>query len=119
MEIKGSCLCGAVRFAISGPPRMMGTCLCSRCRKLGTSTIVFVERDQFTLTAGEGEIETVVPVPPFTYHRSFCRACGTSLGEPLSPETSFPINAQCLDDDPGVRNTFHEHEGDRPVWAEG
>ncbi len=119
MEIKGSCMCGAVRFAISGPPKMMGTCHCSRCRKLGTSTIVFVERDQFTLVDGEGEIETVVPVPPFTYHRSFCRACGTSLGEPLSPEASFPINAQCLDDDPGVRNAFHEHEADRPMWAEG
>ncbi|MBY5933218.1 GFA family protein [Tateyamaria omphalii] len=118
MDIEGSCMCGAVRFVIAGQPKMMGTCHCSRCRKLGTSTIVFVERDQFTLLAGEGEIETVVPAPPFTYYRSFCRRCGTSLGEPLSPDASFPINAQCLDDDPGVRNSFHEHEGDRPVWAE-
>lgn len=118
MEIKGSCMCGSVRFVIAGRPKMMGTCHCSRCRKLGASTIVFVEREQFTLTAGEAHIETVQPAPPFVYHRSFCRKCGTSLGEPLSPDPSFPINAHCLDDDPGVRNTFHEHEGDRPAWEE-
>ncbi|WP_299044642.1 GFA family protein [uncultured Tateyamaria sp.] len=112
-------MCGAVRFVIKGPPKVMGTCHCSRCRKLGTSTTVFVERDQFTLEAGQDRIETVVPDAPFTYRRSFCRCCGTSLGEPLSPDASFPINAQCLDDDPAVRNAFHEHEVDRPVWAGG
>ena len=118
MEIKGSCMCGAVRFVIAGQPNVMGTCHCSRCRKLGTSTIVFVQREHFRLETGADSIETVAPVAPFTYHRSFCRCCGTSLGEPLSPDVSFPINAQCLDDDPGVRNTFHEHEADRPAWAE-
>nr|WP_229801239.1 GFA family protein [Tateyamaria omphalii] len=112
-------MCGSVKFAIRGTPKMMGTCHCSRCRKLGTSTIVFVDRDQFTLISGEAKIETVRPEPPFTYHRSFCRKCGTSLGEPLSPDASFPINAQCLDDDPVVRNSFHEHESDQPAWVEG
>lgn len=118
MEIKGSCMCGAVRFTIASAPKMMGTWHCSRCRKLGTSTIVFVERDQFRLESGEDCIETVMPAPPFTYHRSFCRKCGTSLGEPLSPDASLPINAHCLVDDPGVRNSFQEHEADRPIWAQ-
>ncbi|MEX0311640.1 MAG: GFA family protein [Tateyamaria sp.] len=95
----------------------MGTCHCSRCRKLGTSTIVFVDRDQFTLVSGHSDIKTLAPKSPFTYHRSFCLRCGTSLGEPLSPDASFPINAQCLDDDPGVRNSFHEHEADGPAWS--
>ncbi len=51
---------------------------------------------------------------PYTYHRSFCRCCGTSLGEPLSPDETFPINAHCLDGDPGVRVSFHEHLAERP-----
>lgn len=119
MEITGSCVCGAVRFVIDGPPSGMGTCHCSRCRKLGTSTIVFVSRAQFRLLDSQAHIETVTPDAPFTYLRSFCRTCGTSLGEPLSPDASFPINAQCLDDDPGVRNTFHEFAEDQPAWAVG
>ena len=60
MIINGSCCCGSVRFHIEGAPSMMGTCHCSRCRKLGTSTMVFVRRDQFTLTQGEADIETVI-----------------------------------------------------------
>ena len=118
MEIKGSCACGEVRFVIDGAPSMMGTCHCARCRKLGTSTIVFVKREQFQLESDPAHIETIPPVPPLTYTRSFCRHCGTSLGEPLSPDASFPINAQCLDDDPGIRNSFHEFVDDRPAWAD-
>lgn len=118
MTVNGSCACGAVRFAIDGAPSVMGTCHCSRCRKLGTSTIVFVTRAQFTLLEGREVIETLNPRPPYTYTRSFCGQCGTSLGEPLSPDDSFPINAHCLDDDPGIRNTFHEFTAERPAWTE-
>lgn len=118
MTINGSCSCGSVHFFIEGQPTTMGTCHCSRCRKLGTSTIVFVKREQFVLTKGEESIETVLPQPPYKYVRSFCRNCGTSLGEPLSPDASFPINAQCLDDDPGIRNSFFEFVPDLPSWLD-
>lgn len=117
MKIKGSCVCGAVQFAIDGRPGAMGTCHCSRCRKLGTSTIVFVQREQFHLLRGESQIRTLKPTEQFSYVRSFCGQCGTSLGEPMSPQDSFPINAQCLDDDPGVRNEMHEFVNDKPCWA--
>ena len=116
MTIKGSCACGSVRFAIEGTPSGLGTCHCSRCRKLGSSTIVFVKREQFSLLEGEGHIETIQPRAPYTYTRSFCRSCGTALGEPLSPDASFPINAQCLDSDPGIAHSFHEFTENRPVW---
>ncbi|WP_299685523.1 GFA family protein [uncultured Tateyamaria sp.] len=118
MDIKGSCACGLVRFVIKGAPSAMGTCHCSRCRKLGASTIVFVKREQFRLDSDPTHIATLEPQAPFTYTRSFCRTCGTSLGEPLSPDASFPVNAQCLDDDPGIRNTFHEFVADAPPWAD-
>ncbi|MEO1564376.1 MAG: GFA family protein [Pseudomonadota bacterium] len=118
MVIRGSCACGAVRFAIEGAPSAMGTCHCSRCRKLGASTIVFVKREQLSLIEGEAQIETIAPRAPYTYTRSFCRSCGTALGEPLSPDTSFAINAHCLDDDPGIAHSFHEFKEDGPIWEE-
>ena len=116
MTIHGSCACGAVRFAIQGTPSSLGTCHCSRCRKLGTSSILFINRDQFQLLEGADHIETIQPQAPYTYTRSFCRSCGTALGEPLSPDESFPINAHCLDDDPGIAHSFHEFTDDRPAW---
>lgn len=116
MTIHGSCACGAVRFAIKGTPSSLGTCHCSRCRKLGASSILFINRDQFQLLEGADHIETIQPQAPYTYTRSFCRSCGTALGEPLSPDESFPINAHCLDDDPGIAHSFHEFTDDRPAW---
>ena len=51
--LTGSCCCGAIQFTLSSPPTMMGTCHCTRCRKVGASTLVFVQREAFTLVAGE------------------------------------------------------------------
>jgi predicted amidohydrolase len=34
----------------------------------------------------------------------------------LAVEESFPVVANCLDDDPGVRNAFHVFVQDKPAW---
>jgi hypothetical protein len=82
------------------------------------SSKAFARREQSALTQGEADIETVAPQPPHKYVRSFCRKCGTSLSEPLSPDGSFALNAQCLDDDPTIRNSFFEHVSDLPDWLD-
>ena len=116
--ISGSCCCGAIRFELTAAPSMMATCHCSRCRKLGMSTFVFAKKDAFRWIEGRDPVARYEPVPPFRYVRCFCSRCGTSLGEILSEEQSFPINANCLDDDPVVRNRFHEFVSAKPAWYE-
>lgn len=116
--IAGSCCCGAVRFELAAPPTMMATCHCTRCRKAGISTFVFVDRATFRWVEGQDMVATYAPAPPYQFSRSFCRGCGTALGEPLSPADSFPISANCLDGDPGVRNRFHEFVAEKPAWYE-
>lgn len=116
--IKGSCCCGRIKFQLKEKPQMMGTCHCSRCRKAGASTIVFVGKDSLEWIEGKELVATYVPGSPFKYNRNFCSQCGTSLGEILSSEDSFPIAANCFDDDPIVRNEFHEFVDDRPAWYE-
>lgn len=113
--IRGSCYCGAVAFELSDQPSMMGTCHCSRCRKAGSSTFVFVKAEHFCWVRGEDNVQRFQPTPPFTYGRAFCKTCGTALGEPGAGE-SFPISAHALDDDPGVRNRFHEFVAEKPAW---
>ncbi len=115
--IRGSCYCGAVAFELLERPSMMATCHCSRCRKAGSSTFVFVKAEHFRWTKGEDNVQRFAPTAPFTYGRAFCKTCGTALGEPGAGE-SFPISAQALDDDPGVRNRFHEFVADKPAWYE-
>ena len=114
--LRGSCCCGAVQFTLSKPPTMMGTCHCSRCRKLGASTFVFAKRDAFTLTAGTDAITTFKPEPPYQYSRCFCKHCGTALGEITSAGDSFPVAANCFDDELPLANQFHEFVQEKPDW---
>jgi hypothetical protein len=114
--IPGSCCCGKVKFELTKPPSVMGTCHCSRCRKVGASTIVFVERESLKWICGRESVGSYTPEAPFKYVRNFCSTCGTSLGEILSKEDSFPIAANCLDGDPIVRNKFHEFIESKPPW---
>jgi hypothetical protein len=97
-------------------PTMMGTCHCSRCRKVGSSTLVFVKSESFRITSGVDKISTYKAVPPYKYDRCFCSECGTTLGEVLSSNETFPIVANCLDDDIGIENQFHEFVLEKPSW---
>ncbi|WP_151718231.1 GFA family protein [Gemmobacter serpentinus] len=112
-----SCCSGAVAFTASGPPTMMGTCHCSRCRKLGASTIAFVRRDDLHWQRGQEHVAQYQPEAPYTYARCFCRLCGTALGEILSQADSFPIPANVFDGDIGLPNQFHVYVSEKPEWS--
>lgn len=118
MMIRGSCCCGKVRFVLTAPPKMMGTCHCSRCRKAGSSSFVLVSRSTVEWVQGRDMLTSYAPEPPYKYARTFCSACGASLGELGSDAETFPIAAHALDDDPQVRNRFHEFVDEKPHWYE-
>ena len=97
-------------------------CVCATARNarrcVGASTLVFVTKDSFRWVQGREFVTRYEPVPPFKYVRCFCQKCGTALGEIESQEYSFPIAANCFDDDPIVRNLFHEFVINKPAWYE-
>lgn len=116
--IRGSCLCESVRFEVTGAPLAMSYCHCSRCRKAGGSAIVLVRGEDFRWIQGSELVTRYVPHAPFKHVRCFCSLCGTYLGEPEPDAKAFPVSAQALDDDPGVRPAFHEHVASKPAWYE-
>jgi hypothetical protein len=113
--INGSCCCGGIRFTLSAPPLMMGICHCSRCRKVGASAFVFVEATSFHWVAGQDLVQRQELQAPYKYPRSFCRLCGSALGEIDSDDAAFPVAANLLDNDPGVRPKFHEFVDEKPA----
>lgn len=114
--LQGSCCCGTVKFTLSSTPTMMGTCHCTRCRKVGASTLVFVKRDSFQLISGADSVVTYRPEAPYKYNRCFCARCGTSLGEVTSSSETFPVSANCFDDALNITNSFHEFVIEKPGW---
>lgn len=114
--LRGSCCCGAVRFALSEPPIMLGTCHCTRCRKVGASAMVFVRRESFQLLAGADAIVTYKPPAPYKYNRCFCSHCGTALGEVTAESDAFTVAANCFDDELSLVNRFHAFVKEKPNW---
>jgi hypothetical protein len=118
--IKGSCLCGAVRFEIAGRPRSLSYCHCSRCRKQAGvfAAVLMVRREDFRLISGEEQIRRYAPEAPWRHVRAFCGTCGSPLGEPSEEHELFPIAASALDDDPGVQPVLHMNVEAKPAWYE-
>jgi len=116
--IRGSCLCGGVRFAITGRPLWMNWCHCARCRKVGGMASVVIRAEQFRWIQGRELVERYQPEPPFHLVRCFCRVCGSYLGEPETNAKGFPIAASALDDDPEVRPVLHEYVAEKAPWYE-
>ena len=115
--IKGSCLCGKVRFEISGKPSSLSYCHCSRCRKTAGvfSAVLIGKAEDLQVIAGQDIIIKVPTDPKWKLDRCFCKECGTSLGD-MATGDIYVIAASALDDDPGIKPTIHIHTGSKPDW---
>jgi hypothetical protein len=74
----GGCLCGSVRYEVSGELRELCYCHCNSCRRAAGAPMVpwgTVASVQWRLTRGQlAQFRSSLPVL-----RGFCAACGTSL----------------------------------------
>jgi hypothetical protein len=116
--VRGSCLCGAVRFEVEPPFRIAVHCHCSRCRKhSGTFGLTQgrVPKDRFRLLQGEEQIR--VYRPDGGKVKAFCTECGSSLfgGDwPDGDEVSIRLGS--FDDDPGIRPSAHVFVDSAASW---
>ncbi len=114
--IRGSCLCGGVRFEIRGRPVGMSYCHCGRCRKVGGTTAnVLVHAKDLRWVQGAELVRQYQPEEPFNLVRCFCSVCGTYLGE-AEMDGGVTIAATAFDDDPLVRPRAHGHVADKAPW---
>jgi hypothetical protein len=118
--LRGSCLCGGVRFEVTPPFRRASHCHCSRCRKhSGSSGLTQgrVPREAFRLLAGDELIRVYRPEAGMA--KAFCTVCGSSIFGgtwPDGPEVSIRFGA--LDGDPGIRPQYHTFVDSRAPWDE-
>lgn len=71
--LKGSCLCGAVRFRFRGEPGSATACNCTACRRYGALWIYGYEGEEIEL---EGETTNYMRQPKSVLDFRFCRSCG-------------------------------------------
>jgi hypothetical protein len=79
-QIRGGCLCGAVRYQITAPFRRANFCHCSRCRKHSGAAALAQGRvpiSDFVLLQGRQML--VSYTEPGHMAKVFCGCCGSSL----------------------------------------
>jgi hypothetical protein len=116
--VRGSCLCTAVRYRVTGPLRRMSHCHCSMCRKAhgaAFGTYVNASATQFAWEAGEASVTAYVSSPGV--RRTFCARCGSTLQWLWDRQPDVVgIAAGTLDDDPRVRPDMHIYVGSKAPW---
>src|SRR5215471_15623182 len=78
--LRGSCLCGEVRFEIDGPLMRSSHCHCRQCQKAHGApfrTRARVAAADFRFLTGE-ELVSFYESTPGT-HRGFCKVCGAPV----------------------------------------
>jgi hypothetical protein len=119
-HMTGGCLCGGVRYELSGPFLRAGHCHCERCRRHSGAAVCTqgrVERRHFRLVQGE-ELIRVYRTPGHAT-KALCTVCGSSLFGgtwPDGPEVSIRFGS--LDGDPGIRPQVHTFVASKAPWDE-
>ncbi len=117
--IRGSCLCGGVRFEINGRVSGIGQCHCSLCRKAsGTASNAALLTSTRSFRWVQGEDLAQKWERPSGRGNTFCRVCGSPLPELHSNGKLFAVPAGMLDDDPGTRIEQHIFVGSKAPWEE-
>ena len=116
--LRGSCLCGTVRYEIRGPVGRVTHCHCAMCRKAhgaAFGTYGRVERTDFAVLSGAEDIAAYRSSPEVL--RTFCKRCGSNLQfiSDKRPST-FALALGTLDDDPGVQASLHIFVASKAPW---
>ena len=116
MTINGGCLCGKVRYQITGPLFAIDHCHCSMCRRQhGAAFATYADFDpsHFAWVSGEALVKTYNP--PEGDGWCFCSECGSTLGGTNNGKVTA-ITLGTTEGDPGVAPESHIFVGSKAQW---
>ena len=107
--IEGGCLCGQVRYRITGPVSPAVYCHCEMCRRSGGAPVsawISVAKDHFSFTTGKPAIYKSSSAA----QRQFCPECGGQLTFESERNPDYiGVTVGTLDDP-------HTHPPQRHFW---
>ena len=116
----GSCLCGAVKFEVTGEPRRFYRCHCSRCRKVtgtGHAVNLFLQPASLRWLKGQEHVAEFKVPEAKRFANSFCVTCGARLPRQAVDSDVVMIPAGSLDDDAPLQPQADIFVGSRASWS--
>ncbi len=117
--ISGGCLCGRVRYRVSGPFDCFHLCHCSQCRRSTGSAHaanIFTRPDRLEWLAGEDLVKRYTPDQPDVISKCFCSHCGSLVPYTSLKSGKLIIPAGSLDQSPGIDPDDNIFWRDRADW---
>jgi putative intracellular protease/amidase len=115
---RGSCLCGAIEYEVSGPLGDFGYCHCTMCRKAsGTAhgTNAPVHRSDFRFVRGREVLREYESSPG--KRRAFCSSCGSPIyASQVSAPDVLRLRLGSLDTPTRKQARAHAFVADRAPW---
>ena len=101
----GGCLCGAVRYEVTGPLRDVVICHCSRCLRTHGHAAAYSACERARLAIVRDEALRWYAADE--RERGFCARCGASLFWRAAGRATVSIAAGTLDPPTGLRTVAH------------
>ena len=115
---EGGCLCGAVRYRLTGEPRPVFGCHCTQCRKTSGHFVAAtaVKREQLEIVEGADKVTWYGSSPGV--RRGFCGTCGSNLFWDRESLDIIAVMAGGLDAPSGLKMTQHIFVSDKGDYYE-
>jgi hypothetical protein len=117
MTITGACLCGAIRFEASVPPRRVTHCHCGMCRRAtgaAVATFATFESDKVRWLQEPARYDSSE-----RGWRAFCPTCGSSVCFGYKPRPERIYIAMGIFDEPDAFPAgFHDHRQEKLGWLQ-
>jgi hypothetical protein len=118
--LKGSCLCGAVKYEASGEPKRFYHCHCMRCRKAtgtGHASNLFLQPGVLKWLSGEEQIKTFKVPEAKRFTNNFCAICGGRVPRQAPGTDVVMIPAGSLDDAAPIKPQARIFSESRAAWS--
>lgn len=115
-NLKGSCLCGAVCYAVQDDFSYSLNCHCPNCRRATGSAFkpfAGIEREKLNVIQGE---EALLFFGEKNAHDAHCGKCGSLLYSVVREGAYAHVTLGTLIDSPAIRPTAHIFVGSKASW---
>jgi hypothetical protein len=116
--LEGGCLCGGIRYRVTGEPITVVYCHCSSCRRASGAPVVAWSMwplERFAITRGRPTANASSP----GVERTFCGGCGTPIGYTAHYMPGFvDVTVASLDTPDALPPHLHIWDSERVRWLE-
>jgi len=116
--LRGSCLCGAVGYAVADAFEYALNCHCSQCRRSTGSAfkpLAGIVRPALEIVRGADAIMTYGGSEA---HDAHCRFCGSLLFSVVRQGAYVHVAMGTLQGEPAIRPSMHIFVGSKAAWYE-